>query len=105
MSVQEVVTLFLFIVQVGLAAEGTFTIGLMSPIVPSGWKGYIPPSFQRAATALIMAVHHVNERSEVFVKNGKSLLPESFQLRYKFADTQFTTPVGPLFCAKWVMEV
>eukprot|EP00960_Hanusia_phi_P062303 765109-Hanusia_phi.AAC.6 len=104
MGVKSVFVLFLCTLQVSLAAEGIFTVGLMSPVVPAGWGGYVPPNFQRAATALIMAVHHVNERNEVFIKNAKSLLPANFQLRYKFADTQFTTPGAVQDLLRWRSE-
>jgi hypothetical protein len=68
----------------------TGTIGILvyiNPVTQSSGLDRSKLVFQRVATSILLAVHHINTRNDTVVGDSVKLLPEGFKLKYKIADT------------------
>ena len=76
------------------------TIGVMTPVIPY-WVPKREISFQQMATAIILAIHHVNQRNGSLVGDAINLLPAGFTLKYKLADTRYKSDYAVQALLEW----
>jgi hypothetical protein len=77
------------------------TIGVLVPLKLVSSGGLVPLSFQQMATAMLLAIHHVNTRNGSIVGDTANQLPIGFKLFYKIADTNFAMSGGVKAILDW----
>lgn len=86
----------------------TGTLGILVYINPVNHGSGLDRSklvFQRLATSILLAVHHVNTRNGTVVGDATiNMLPPGFQLKYKIADTHATQTDAVKALLTWQSE-